>query len=175
MQELAISAVGVDDHSKRHFTGMQCRAVQCSAFFPAPPPGLSVLRYIQPTTFHPKMCPREEILCAQNVLCRVIKFKRNVQQLKLDQTSFNQSFSKIKSLVVISVSSQVHHSDKILYSVLAFKFNAIQSKALAVQQKYIAFSELQCSIECYGIVLCCLFQLLDEKDCTKVHLKCSVV
>ena len=114
LQELAISAVGVDDHSKRHFTGMQCRAVQCSAFFPAPPPGLSVLRYIQPTTFHPKMCPREEILCAQNVLCSVIKFKRNVQQLKLDQTSFNQSFSKIKSLVMISVSSQVHHSDNIL-------------------------------------------------------------
>ena len=82
--------------------------------------------------------------------------------------------SAIKSLVIISVSSQVHHSDKILYSVLAFKFNAIQSKALAVQQKYIAFSELQCSIECYGIVLCSLFQLLDEKDCTKLHSKCSV-
>ena len=86
LQELAISAVGVDDHSSRHFTAMHIsKLVHCtvfSAFFRAPP-GLSVLRYIQPTTFHPKiLCPREEIL-----LCRPQNVLHFGLELKWDETS----------------------------------------------------------------------------------------
>ena len=142
MQELAISAVGVDDHSSRHFTAMH-RSVQensaapfsssssraiCAALHPAHhfsskdvSTGINIVRT-------KCLLPRDQVQVQCAALCAATQMRPNQFQPKLQQLSF-WSLTAFYPKMIPAVCSTVYHSAN---RALAFKFNAIQSQAVSV-------------------------------------------